>query len=59
MTKRTNREKGPNVSRGVDYARFARMLLGKGALNGRRIISEEAAMMIMSPRLPPEILKGG
>ncbi len=41
-----------------DYARFARMLLGKGALDGKRVISEEAAAAIMSPKLPPEILKG-
>lgn len=49
---------GGLFSTAPDYARFARMLLGKGALNGRRIISEEAAATIMSPHLPPEILQG-
>ncbi|QPQ54360.1 beta-lactamase family protein [Allosphingosinicella flava] len=50
---------GGLFSTAPDYARFARMLLGKGTLDGKRIISEEAASTIMSPKLPPEILNGG
>ena len=50
---------GGLYSTAPDYARFARMLLGKGALDGKRIISEASAATIMSPHLPPEILKGG
>jgi CubicO group peptidase (beta-lactamase class C family) len=42
-----------------DYARFGRMLLGLGALDGTRIISTASARMMMSNHLPPAIAAGG
>lgn len=42
-----------------DYMKFGRMLLGRGELGGRRILSEAAAATMMSARLSPEILTGG
>jgi CubicO group peptidase (beta-lactamase class C family) len=41
-----------------DYARFGRMLLGGGKLDGKRIISKAAARMMMSNHLPPDLLNG-
>ncbi len=47
------------VSTAYDYDRFLRMLLGKGALNGTRIMSEKAATLGMSNLLPAGVnLKG-
>lgn len=42
-----------------DYMRFARMLLGRGSLDNRRIISESATTAIMTNRLSPELIQGG
>jgi CubicO group peptidase (beta-lactamase class C family) len=42
-----------------DYARLGRMLLGQGQLEGERIISEDAANLMMSNHLPTEIVNGG
>jgi len=42
-----------------DYARLGRMLLGQGQLEGERIISEDAANLMMSNHLSTEILNGG
>ena len=39
-----------------DYEKFCRMLLNKGKLNGKRILSEKAAEMVMSDQ-NPEALK--
>lgn len=47
------------VSSAYDYDRFLRMLLGKGALDGMRIMSENAANLGMSNLLPEGVdLKG-
>jgi CubicO group peptidase (beta-lactamase class C family) len=42
-----------------DYARFAQMLLGKGALNEARVISAEAAELMMCNHLPATITAAG
>jgi CubicO group peptidase (beta-lactamase class C family) len=42
-----------------DYARFAQMLLAKGALEGVRIISPEATALMCANHLSDEILAGG
>lgn len=38
-----------------DYLRFAQMLLGRGALDGVRVLSEQSARAIMTDQLPPEL----
>ena len=38
-----------------DYETFCRMLLNKGELNGKRILSEKAAEMIMTNQYPKEM----
>lgn len=38
---------------GRDYLRFLRMLLNRGALDGRRILSEPAATALLAPRTGP------
>jgi len=38
-----------------DYEKFCRMLLNKGELNGKRILSEKAVQMIMSDQFAPEV----
>jgi len=43
------------VTSAYDYDRFLRMLLGKGALNGTRIMSEKAAKLGMSNLLPETV----
>ncbi len=43
------------VSTLTDYERFCRMLLNKGELNGKRVLSEKAAQMIMTDQFPPEV----
>lgn len=40
-----------------DYEKFCRMLLNKGALNGKRILSEKAAQMVMTDQFPAEVQK--
>lgn len=40
-----------------DYEKFCRMLLNKGELNGKRILSEKAAQMVMTDQLPSEMEK--
>jgi CubicO group peptidase (beta-lactamase class C family) len=42
-----------------DYARLGRMLLGKGQLEGERIISADAANLMMSNHLSSELVSGG
>lgn len=42
-----------------DYSCFARMLLGGGTLNGRRIVSAAAVDAMMTNRVPADVLKGG
>ncbi|WP_337185975.1 serine hydrolase domain-containing protein [Phenylobacterium sp.] len=49
---------GGLVTTAHDYARFARMLLGGGTLDGRRIISRRAAAEMMSNHLSPELVGG-
>lgn len=50
---------GGLVSTAHDYARFANMLLNRGTLNGRRILSSRATRTIMASRLPPQLVTGG
>lgn len=39
-----------------DYMKFCEMLLGNGKRGDVRIISEEAALMMRTPQLPPEVM---
>jgi len=50
---------GGLVSTISDYARFAQMLLNRGAFGGVRIMSERAAQMQMSNQLSDELLAAG
>ena len=50
---------GGLVSTAIDYARFAQMLLNKGELDGRRIISEDAARLMMTNHLPDALMQKG
>lgn len=50
---------GGLVSTVSDYARFAQMLLNRGELAGRRIISEQAAQLMMTNQLPDDMLARG
>lgn len=50
---------GGLVSTAHDYARFASMLLGGGALKGKRILSKRATKAIMTNRLSPALVGGG
>lgn len=56
---RLNSGGGGLYTTAIDYSRFARMLLGRGSLDGRRILSPGAAQAMMSPRLPAALLNGG
>ncbi len=38
-----------------DYEKFCRMLLNKGELNGKRVLSEKAVQMIMTDQFPSEV----
>lgn len=38
-----------------DYEKFSRMLLNKGELNGKRVLSEKAVQLIMSDQLGPNV----
>jgi CubicO group peptidase (beta-lactamase class C family) len=50
---------GGLISSVMDYARFAQMLLNRGELGGRRIISREAAELMMTNHLSDEMMKTG
>ena len=50
---------GGLVSTVGDYARFAQMLLNRGELDGRRIISEAAARLMMTNHLPEALMRKG
>jgi CubicO group peptidase (beta-lactamase class C family) len=50
---------GGLVSTAADYARFAQMLLNRGALDGVRIIETASAKLMMSNHLSDEIIGGG
>jgi CubicO group peptidase (beta-lactamase class C family) len=50
---------GGLVSTALDYARFAQMLLNRGELDGRRIISEDAARLMMTNHLPDALMRKG
>jgi CubicO group peptidase (beta-lactamase class C family) len=50
---------GGLVSTIGDYARFAQMLVNRGALDGKRIISEPAAALMMSNHLPDALMEKG
>jgi len=50
---------GGLISTAMDYARFAQMLLNKGELGGRRIISEAAARLMMTNQLSDEMMAAG
>jgi CubicO group peptidase (beta-lactamase class C family) len=43
------------ISTLTDYEKFCRMLLNKGELNGKRVLSEKAAQMIMTDQFPKEV----
>lgn len=38
-----------------DYEKFCRMLLNKGALNGKRVLSEKATQLMMTNQFGPEV----
>lgn len=42
------------ISTLTDYERFCRMLLNKGELNGKRVLSEKAAQMVITDQFPKE-----
>jgi len=50
---------GGLASTAGDYLRFGRMLLGQGELDGKRIISREAAALMMHSHTPNHLLIGG
>jgi len=50
---------GGLISTAIDYARFAQMLLNRGELDGRRIISPEAAQLMMTNHLSDELMGAG
>lgn len=50
---------GGLVSTAPDYLRFGRMLLGRGELDGRRILSPEAVALMTRSHTPPHLLSGG
>ena len=50
---------GGLASTAADYLRFGRMLLGQGELDGQRIISREAAGLMMRSHTPDHLLTGG
>ena len=50
---------GGLVSTLDDYARFAQMLLNRGELDGRRVISPEAVALMATNHLPPRMLEAG
>ncbi len=50
---------GGLVTTAGDYARFGRMLLGKGALDGARVLSAASAEAIMTSHLPPALIPRG
>jgi CubicO group peptidase (beta-lactamase class C family) len=50
---------GGLISTAMDYARFAQMLLNRGELGGRRIISEAAARLMMTNHLSDEMMAAG
>ncbi|MFM0503536.1 serine hydrolase domain-containing protein [Paraburkholderia caffeinilytica] len=47
------------VSTAHDYARYAQMLLNKGELDGKRIVSRAASEQQMTARLPDTMLRDG
>ncbi len=48
---------GGLVSTAIDYARFAQMLIDRGALDGRRIVSAEAIALMTTNQLPDALLE--
>ena len=50
---------GGLVTTAGDYARFARMLLDKGSLEGVRLLRPTSTKMIMTSQLSPEVVNGG
>lgn len=50
---------GGLVSTALDYLRFGRMLLGRGELDGQRILSPEAVALMTRSHTPPHLLTGG
>lgn len=50
---------GGLFSTGLDYSRFAQMLLNGGVLEGTRIISDKAAKLMTTNQLSDTILAGG
>jgi CubicO group peptidase (beta-lactamase class C family) len=44
------------ISTAADYLKFCEMLLGDGKRGDVRILSEEAALMMRTPQLPPEVM---
>jgi CubicO group peptidase (beta-lactamase class C family) len=50
---------GGLISSVMDYARFAQMLLNRGELGGRKIISSEAAKLMMTNHLSEEMMAAG
>lgn len=50
---------GGLVSTPTDYLRLGRMLLGRGELDGRRILSPEAVALMTRSHTPPHLLTGG
>jgi CubicO group peptidase (beta-lactamase class C family) len=48
---------GCAVSTAMDYLRFAQMLLNKGTLEGRRILSRKTVELMTTDQLGPEVLE--
>lgn len=47
------------VSTAIDYARFSQMLLNRGMFGGRRILSEDAARLMMTNHLSDRLMAHG
>lgn len=39
-----------------DYSNFAKMLLNKGEINGKRILSQESVKLLSTPQIPKELM---
>lgn len=50
---------GGLVTTAGDYARFARMLVGEGELDGRQVLSAASTREMMTTHLPPELIPKG
>jgi CubicO group peptidase (beta-lactamase class C family) len=59
----TDRKRFPAANGGLfstieDYARFCRMLLGRGQLDGVRVLTEQSVALFHSPAIEPSLVTG-